>query len=1091
MDVQSNGITPLHLVLLGEFRLTHGERLVPIRAPRMRALIAYLALHPQATTLRQRLAFLFWPDSSERQARTNLRQLLHRLRQTFPAIADYLDLEDTLRWQNSTALTVDVQTFRALLAEADEAAQAGNIVAEQTTLERAVDIYGGHLLPDCYDSWLEPHREDLRQALAQTLDRLAYIQEAQGQYARALTSAERLLTLDEFNEATYRRLMRLHALQGDRARALRVYARCQEVFDNELGLQPQAATVALRDRLLRLDNGPTPTRARGPDIPLVGREEAIAATHEAWKQALGGSLHMLMIRGEAGVGKTRLAEELLSYVKGQGFITAAASCYEAEGGLAYGPITEWLRADTVYQTLLTLSPAWQAEVLRLLPELHADRPSLPQPTPLTESWQRQRLFAAIMQALLAPPQPLVLFVDNIQWCDADTLSWLHYLQRSHPTARILILATIREEAHANVRLDALLAALRRATVLTEMDLRPLDRDETARLAQYVAGQDLTPRVVDAVYHRTEGNPLFIVEMVRASLRSTHKEGLTSEWADNDLPHRVQAVIQERLARVSFPARRLLALAAIIGREFTYEILHRAFEGNEESVLLGLEELWQQRLIREQTRMAYDFSHGIIREVVHAAIPSARQAALHRRVATALESLYATQLDTVCGRLAYHWEHAGFPERAVQYHLRAGQVAQRLFANDEAEHHFQEGLRLCQAHMSGEERDRITLRLLQALSSTLVQARGYGAPQVQVTGDRVQALAEQLDESLAGSQLRLLALNKLATGQVAETKVLGEQMLAEAQHTGDPVVLVEAHYVLGVVSHWDGHFTAAREHLEQALALYESRHHRVHVSDYVQDPAVICRIRLSQVLWHLAEPLRSEAVGREALALARELGHPFSRAYALHWHAWIQNLRGDVTRTFQYATMSIAFSNEYQFPFFSTQSQVLLGWAMHKRNFQEEGLRLMQEGLARYRETGSEIGCAYYQALIGQALIAHGAVEEGSAMLAEAQAHGRQMGEYWSDPSIAILRGQSLRGYDVSAAESVFRKALVTGQAQGARMEVLQAAHALAALLRSTDRHAEAQTMHAKVWRWATARLPLAEVRALRRILSQAQSPPQG
>ncbi|RME84464.1 MAG: hypothetical protein D6775_05425 [Caldilineae bacterium] len=1071
---------PLRLFLLGDFQVTYEDRAVAdLHARRTQALLAYLALHPDEAIPRRRLAFLFWPDTSERQARTNLRQLLHRLRRLFPPIEDFLTFDTALRWQVEAPVYVDACEFTALLAQAEQAAADNDLRREATALEDAIALYRGDLLLDCYDDWIIPERETLRRRFSTALKRLLRVLEGRGDYARALTYGERLLALDEFDESGHRLLMRLHALNRDRAGALRIYKRCVAVLDQELGVEPEPATRALRDRLLTMSDVRPDGLVREQDIPLVGREGALRQAQQVWQEVGRGSLRVLSIQGEAGVGKTRLAEELMAYVGRLGYNVVVAGCYEAAGRLAYGPIGEWLQSPAIYGPLQALPEVWQVEIARVLPRLHADHPHLPQPAPLTEGWQRQRLFSAIAQAVLAASQPLLLFLDNIQWSDPETLAWLTYLLRSHPSAPILILATVRSGAANNAAMTAFHLELRRQGMMTEIKLGPLNAAETALLAAHVAGRGLDGETAAALHRRTEGNPLFIVEMVRASLNEGNGESLRRMlWEHEGLPQRVQAVIQGRLAHLSPASRKLLALAAVVGRVFTFETLAHACEEDEETVLQSLDELWEHRLIRAQGPMAYDFSHGIIRDVVEGEIGHARRGVLHRRVAQALEQMHADHLDAYSARLAHHWLQAGFPRRAIAYHLRAGRTAQRLFANDEAERHLQQGLRLCEAHLEGEERDRTMLKLLLTLSPSLVQGRGYGAGQVQAAGARVQALSKRVREPISPPLLRMLAISKLVTGRIAEARELGEQLLAQARADGDPVAEVEAHYVLGVTHHWRGDFPRAETHLEQAIALYRPQHHETHIRAYAQDPSVVCRIRLALVRWHLAHPLCAQKTGREALAIARELDHLFSRAYALHWFAWLQNLRGDAEATLRAAGASISFSEEYQFPYFATQSKVLLGWALHQKGYTADGLQAMREGLSYFRATDSEVGCAYYRALIAEALAADGGDRQSKMLLAEAQQGGWESGERWSEAAIATIHGRVLAAQDKAAAEGAFRQAVAVAREQGNRMDALRAAEGLRGILRAQGRGEEGERTFDEVYGWAVGGLPAAEAQAV-------------
>ncbi|MFQ5799518.1 MAG: AAA family ATPase, partial [Bacteroidota bacterium] len=830
-----------------------------------------------------------------------------------------------------------------------------------------VRLYRADLFQECYDEWIEGERDRLRQRYAKTLERLASVLEQHGQYQKALGYAERLLTLDEFNESTYRLMMQLHALNNDHASAFHTYNRCVEVLDEELGIEPSAETQELYHRLTRGAVAPKTVVIKETEIPLVGRESEWSIALETWCASARGRARLLLLSGEAGIGKTRLAQQLLIYVERQGFVVARACCYAAEGRLAYAPVTEWLKAVAIHQTLQNLESVWQTEVARLLPELLAGDANLTTPGPLAESWQRQRFFEALAHTVAACRQPLLLFVDDLQWCDSDTLEWLHYLLRFDPSAKILIVTTVRLEAlRGNEPLISLILELRRAGLLTEIELNALDAWQTAQLACHVSGQELDSEAAASLYEETEGSPLFVVEMTRASLEKSRHGSADKATMALVLPQRVQAVIQTRLSHLTPSARKLLEVAAIIGRVFTFEVLARASDYTDEILIQSLDELCDRRLIREQQN-AYDFSHDKIREVAAAGISAARGRLFHRRIAEALETVFARQLDQVSGRLASHYEHAGLPLRAISYYERAGKVAKTIFANEEAADYLNQALRLIRNHLDGHDQETRELEIQRVLSTCLVQGRGYGASEVQRTGVRVLELCTRLDEQPDPPLLRMLAISKLVVGEISSAEAIGLQLLEQARTLDDDVVRVEAYYVLGVTYHWQGRFQLARKYLEKAIALYDSKHHHTHITVYVQDPAVVCCIRLALVLWHLGYPFQSQSMGLEALELAEKLAHPFSRAYALHWFAWLQNLRGDREATLKHAAISIAFSEQYDFPYFATQSGILYGWALLQTGDIEDGIQKMREGLSRFRATGSEIGCSYYRSLIAEAL----------------------------------------------------------------------------------------------------------------------------
>jgi len=453
-------IPTLRIQLLGDFLLASGDTPVTtVNVPRLQSLLAYLVLRRTSPQDRSHLAFLLWPDSTEAQAHTNLRKLLHQLRQALPA-ADYFLYADkhNLQWRPAPggSWTLDVQDFEQALAQVEQAEQAQNTAALRQALEQAANLYRGDLLPSCYDEWILPERDRLHQLFLQSAERLIALLDQERDYAAAIALAQRLLRHDPLHEATYRQLMHFYALRGDRAAALRVYHTCVTVLERELAAEPGEATRQAYESLLQSDTSPRPATGplapRGGGAPLVGRKQEWRDLQAVWRKAASGIAvpptgypRMVVLSGEAGIGKTKLAEELLAWVSRQGMTTASARCYAAQGRLAYAPVTAWLHADAIQTRLSALDKVWLTEVARLLPDLLTRRPGLPRPNPMTEGWQRQHFFEALARALLDAPQPLLLLLDDLQWCDSETLEWLHYLLHFETRAHLLLMGTVRSE----------------------------------------------------------------------------------------------------------------------------------------------------------------------------------------------------------------------------------------------------------------------------------------------------------------------------------------------------------------------------------------------------------------------------------------------------------------------------------------------------------------------------------------------------------------------------------------------------------------------------------------------------------------------
>jgi DNA-binding SARP family transcriptional activator len=752
----------LRLRLLGGFRLLENDR--PVAAfeqPRLQHLLAYLVLRRGAPRSRQQVAFTFWPETTDRQALKNFRTLLTRLRQALPAVDGMIQVTpQTVEWRPNASLWVDVVEFENCLAAA-----AQHPSADAGALAAAVAVYGGDLLPDCYDDWVLPLREELRKSYGEALERLTLLLEERREYGAALQAARRLLQHDPLHEAAYHHLMRLHLALGDRIEALRAYRVCEAMLAQEFGARPGRPAQELYERLLAAQEIP-PAQVAGEGsrraearLPLVGRGPEWSRLLDAWRVAAAGRSQLVLISGEAGIGKTRLSEELRAWVAGQGGAVAQAACYPQGGRAtaAYAPVAEWLRNDALRPQVRALDDARLAEVARIVPSLEAERESLAaRPAEalstghLTDGWQRTRLFEALARAALGAdpdrkPRPLLLALDDLQWCDQETLDWLAYLLRYAPRAPLLVVATVRrDEIDTRHPLMAFWLTLVRAGLLEEIALSPLDAEDTARLAGSVAGKALDESEAARIYQYTEGNPLFVVETVRAGLRGDAPWPLTGDVgrASADIPARVRAVIRWRLAQLSPSAQALAQVAAAIGRRFSMDVLARA-TGEDEAVLLDtLDELWRRQLIRLEEGatgvgladdVVYDFTHDGVRAVAYDEIGPIRRGAIHLRIARALDALGGD-----AGRLAHHYEQAGQAQLAIAHYRRAAEDSQRIHAGAAAAQYYR---RLVEGGLSAAVPPQERCEVLLGLSEVW---RSMGEwPRMEAVSRDALALAEAL------------------------------------------------------------------------------------------------------------------------------------------------------------------------------------------------------------------------------------------------------------------------------------------------------------------------------------------------------------
>jgi DNA-binding SARP family transcriptional activator len=901
------GSPTLFIRLLGALDLRVGANPLPaLESARAESLLAYLLLHREAPQPRQRLAFLLWPDSTERQARTNLRHLLHTLRRALPDCDRFIDVQPrTLQWRTDAPFWLDVALFEESLSKAEVEREAGG---DLTALRDAIELYTEDLLPTCYDEWLLDERERLRQRYLAALEHLVTSLAERGEHSQAIPYAERLVRHDPLHEETYRLLMKLYDASGDRARALRTYHVCATTLERELGVEPSAQTREAYEALLPLERGSVAEElqnaqvARLESLPLVGRATEWMRLTTLWRATEGGMSHLVLVTGEPGVGKTRLVEDFRSWCAHRGALTVEARSYAAEGALAYAPVVAWLRSEAIMARIRRLDYDHRTELARLLPELHMDVPGLAYPDPLSElpeSAQRQRLFDALARALLAPGSPLLLVADDLQWCDRETLQFLHYLLRYEPGTRVLVAATARrEELDHKHPLPDLIVGVQALERFTEIPLERLTREETAMLARRFARTPLEEPKVDQLYRETEGNPLFVVEALRAGWQpGQHEHGQVSA--------RVQAVIDSRLAQLSDPARDLVGVAATIGREFSSDLLANASEADEDTLVRTLDELWRRHILREQGTVSYDFSHDKIREVAYLGLSPALRSRNHLRVARALERLYSADLGPVSAQLAAHYERAGRANQAINWYERAAEVAQQMHANTEAIRLLDQALYLLHALPEGHDRQAHELAILTALPAPLSAIEGYWSSRMTQVQQRALDLTRALAVEPEAPLLRSLALASLSQGDFEMAQVLGERLRAGGEREGDDVLVVEGAYVLGIVAFWQGEFEAARRHFEIAVERYRTEHRRAHLLRYGQDPQVVCLSRLGNTLWFLGRSESAVHARDAALALADETKDPVSHSVALLFAAMLSLELGEVEQLREYADRATA------------------------------------------------------------------------------------------------------------------------------------------------------------------------------------------
>jgi len=744
----------LEVDLLGTPRIRHDGVALSFPTRKALALLAYLVVEGGLHS-REKLAALLWPDSDAQHGRGMLRYTLAHVRQATAhmAGAPHLAVErDGLGFDAASDAQVDLHRIAAARALLDggvtDAAHVATGAAALDALRNAVgwcrgELLEGFSLPDtpAFDEWATLQRESWRQKVRPLFDRLSQLEADAGERGAAFETLMRWIAADPLNEDAHRRLMLHHLADRDRAAALRAYEVCRAILEKSLDVAPSPETEALAAQV-RTGGGswrepaPSPGQsapvALGPprsgpspsglvEGPLVGRAVEFRRFVERYQAARTGAAQIVTLEGEPGIGKTRLAGELLGWAGVQGADVLSGRAFEMGGRLPYQPLVDALRPrlERVNAPEDILGDVWLAELGRLLPELRDRYPDLETPAG-DEAAARTRLFEAIVRFVqaLARRAPVVLFVDDIQWADAGSLDVLRYATRRWAEARtpLLLVLGVRSEALAGTSgLDAWLVGLRRDLAVTRIELGPLAFEDTLRFVQELgsSGQRPAPLMTPApaieelarwLFAETGGQPLFLIETIRAllgrgTLLPSSRDGggwridpgagsVNMAPRGGPLPPGIIDVIHARLAHLGRHARDLLVAGAVLGQGFTFEQMCRVTGLSEDDALPATDEVLRADLLHERERDglrasagAYQFAHDKIREVVYAEAGDARRRIFHRR---ALEALNAS---APAAQLARHALAAGLEDSAIRFSLAAGDAAMRLLAGRDALAHY--------------------------------------------------------------------------------------------------------------------------------------------------------------------------------------------------------------------------------------------------------------------------------------------------------------------------------------------------------------------------------------------------------------------
>ncbi len=930
----------------------HNDQPVEIKRRKSRALFYYVAAHRKPVS-REELLRIFWMDLPRRSAQQTLRTSLHGLRKD---VGDILDVE-----RKSVGLSSAVQIDIHLLEELEKQDSQANI----EDLEKGAALYRGEflqgvLLPDVqpFEDWLIIERERFRRLATRFLTSLSSAYQAEKRYEMAMDALERALSIAPLQEDLQRQSIWLHYLSGDRPGAIRRYHDFRQLLDKEMGVPPMAETRSLYDQIISDKqlpaplitgiSGPHPRKITKPSariLPFVGRHAEMQRVQD---QFTAGKF--VLIEGEPGIGKTRLAHEFL---KNPHRIALTGSASELEMAVPYQPVIEALRSLTKrsdWPRLLAsirqdLLPVWLLEIQRLLPEL-THEPDV-RPASQIHIADGARLWEGVRQFLyvISRSHKLVFFIDDVHWADEASLGLLGYLARQSDSLDVNFLAAMRPHP-LNPGLSSFIQMLTRTGRLHRLQLSRLSEDDLIKIAEWISPEYAFP-LSAWLWRTSEGNPYLVAEL----LRYAREAQIITPDADVDLsalaeapivPQTVYSLIHSQLARLTESARRVIDTAVAVGRQFEFELIAQASGLSENAVLDALDELQTAGLIETVNATVFKFRHSLTMEVAFREVGELRHRLLHRRVAEAMERIYAGQKDRYASQIAFHFAESDDLQRAAHYSFTAGQSAMRLAAWKEAIGYFKQAL-------TGVA-DQARLPILMALAE--VQSKAGQYPQSSETyrealslvldrendtGEEGASRVESIQLAFARTLLPQARFeevtdlaNAISTCDRSDSIIAAELIwgtalslegsdldsaaehlrVAERQWENDPgndrTTIAQIKFELGGIA-------AQKGDLEKALALY---HESLQISSQLQDDFALEQqiLALNNIAYHsllLGRPDARQYAAR-GLSLAQEHGILGLQPFLYSTLGEISMAMGEFDLALQHFNYGLELAREFSF-----------------------------------------------------------------------------------------------------------------------------------------------------------------------------------
>ncbi len=840
---------------------------------------------------------------------------------------------------------------------------------------------------------------------------------------------------------------------------------------------------------------------------LVGREEEVGLFMRRWQLAKEGEGQAILLSAEAGVGKSRILREVQDRLTGEPFDQVLYFGSPFHQNSALYPAAEQLRrllhadgsedADTVLgrlQDLLTDLAIPDRDCARYLSALVGiDAHERFETANSSPEEFRARTLEAVIAVIekMSERNPLLMVVEDAHWIDPTTLELLGILVNRVRDKRILLVVAFRPDFSATWGQEG---------HVTTAALNHLSRKQCAELVTHIAGgKPLPDSLVRQIVSRTDGVPLFIEELTKSILESGKLDDVGGSYelhgtlSSLAIPDSLQASLMARLDRLS-PAKEVAQIGAVIGRQFSYELLFQAAQLDEQRLDAALDDLVGSGLLFRhgiKPDTLYEFKHALIRDVAYESLLKSSRRRIHDRIANALEKGLADQAMTGPELIAHHFEGAGNAETATTYWCMAAQKSAENSAYQEAIAHCKRGLMLLESVSDSELRSKQELELQLVIGLSSIAVRGFSSPEVIAAYSRARDLARQV-----GEQAKLFAatlgtwIYQQQVGQIDSARRTADELVQLSEELGDTEFLLEAQHAAWATCFRMGDFEQCRQHAEQGIALHDPDKHFALASRYAGHDAGICaRNHAALSSWFLGYPDRAVEHNRAAMALADLIEHPLSKVHGKCFSSIFFRHLGDPENARTYAEESLKLSRKLNYPQFTGFSEVIHGWAIAQIRGKDEGIAIMNKALGDLTKMGAWARCATFlpclvdiHAKYNESQQALDAVERTLELI-------QKSGERTAETEILVLKGEILEraGAPRADAEAALHAALGLARRDGVRAMELRAATALARLWQHAGLREQARELLAAVYSTFTEGLQTRDLQAAERILDDIES----